>query len=239
MNFTANALLALGASPVMAHAREEVEEMVSIAGCLVLNIGTLSAPWIESMLLAGRKASELGIPVLLDPVGAGATGMRTSTSLRILEQVSPSVIRGNASEILALSADAMQTRGVDSSHAVADAEGHGRDLASRASATVAITGAEDMVTDGRRTFRLSNGDPMMGRITGSGCAASALTGAFLGVHDDSLEATVAALLVYGIAGEIAMSRGCPGPGSFRPMLLDALAAIEPDDIEGMAKLRVE
>lgn len=238
MNSTANALLALGASPVMAHAVEEVEELVSLAGALVINIGTLSSHWIEGMFLAGRRANALGIPVVLDPVGAGATRLRTDTSRRLLAEAHPVVLRGNASEILAVGAGEGGTRGVDASHTVDQARQTAIALAREHGAVVAVTGAEDFVTDGRRAARVRNGHSLMGRVTGTGCASSSITGAFCAVERDPLKAAAAALVVFGLAGEIA-AEGCPRPGTYGIRLLDGLDQVSADDVLRNARVEVE
>ncbi|MCX7818926.1 MAG: hydroxyethylthiazole kinase [Kiritimatiellae bacterium] len=237
MNTTANTLLALGASPIMAHAREEVDELVAAAGALVLNIGTLSPPWIEAMERAGTAAVARGVPVVLDPVGAGASRLRTEAALRLLAAARPRVVRGNASEILALSGGT-GGRGVDATHGVDDARVAATELARRSGATVAVTGAEDYVTDGRYAVGIANGDPWMARITGSGCAATAVTGAFLAVEPDALCAAASALIVFGIAGELAAA-GCNGPGTFQVRLLDALAAVDAEKVQERARVRVQ
>ena len=235
MNSTANGLLALGASPVMAHAREEAAEMASLSGALVINIGTLSPAWIQAMFLAARAARARGIPVILDPVGAGATRLRTSTATRLMEEGHPDVLRGNASEIIALAGSAGGARGVDSRHAVAAAHHTAVDLAQNHHLTVAVTGPEDFVTDGRRVARIRNGHPLMARVTGTGCLSSAITGAFCAVEPDRFLASASALIVLGIAGEMA-AEGAPGPGSFAVRLLDALAAVSPNDIRSRARV---
>lgn len=236
MNFTANALLAFGASPVMAHAPEEVEEMVAFAGSLVLNIGTLTPAWVEGMLKAGKKANLLGIPVVLDPVGAGATLFRTETAGKLAHEISISVIRANASEILSLSGEKGLTKGVDAVHGVDEAAGAAADLSRKLGAVIAITGAVDLVTDGKNILRVLNGHERMGHITGSGCVASALIGAFAAVDADGLQATATALAAYGLAGEKAagVSRG---PGSFHPALLDALFHLNETDL--LKNIRIE
>lgn len=238
MNVTANALLAIGASPVMAHAVEEVEEMAGLAGALVLNIGTLSPPWIEAMLRAGRAARARGIPVVLDPVGAGATRLRTESARRLMEELRPTIVRGNASEVLAVAGGDARARGVDSAHSVDAARQAAVGLARRFSATVAVTGAEDYVTNGARAARIANGHPLMGRITGSGCTATALTGAFAAVTSDAFLAATAALSVFGLCGERAAA-GEPGPGTFQVRLLDALSAIAPNDVAQGARIAQE
>ncbi len=229
MNFTANLLLATGASPVMAHAENEVEQMVSFAKALVLNIGTLTDEWVASMIKAGRKATELGIPIILDPVGAGATALRTHAAKQILAETKVSVIRGNASEILALSGGAAHTRGVDSADTVEAAAGRAVGLAKELGVPVAITGEVDFITDGQRTVRVANGHPLLARVTGTGCGATAILGAFAGVDPDPVSAAATALAFYGLAGERA-AQGAEGPGSFAVCFIDALASLTPDEV---------
>lgn len=235
MNFTANTLLAMGASPVMAHAAEEVEQMVGFAGALVLNIGTLSGAWIEAMLMAGRKAGQIGVPVVLDPVGAGATTLRTQSAARIIDAVKLTVIRGNASEIMALHEAGTTTKGVDAVHRVEDAAQAARQIAREQGCVVAVTGAVDYITDGRQAFKVANGDAMLGRVTGTGCAATAAIGAFLAVEADALKAVTAALAFFGVAGEKARE-AASAPGSFSIALIDALYTVSPDDLVGLARI---
>jgi hydroxyethylthiazole kinase len=235
MNFTANALLALGASPVMAHAREEVADMVGIASALVINIGTLSPPWIDSMTVAMAEARRLGKPTVLDPVGAGATRFRTDTALALLGQ-GPTVVRGNASEILALTSVAQTTRGVDATVGTEAADAVATELAVRAGTTLCISGAEDLIIDGHRRFRVANGDPWMSRVTGMGCAATAIVGAFAAVNPDPALAARHAMAVIGIAGELARARA-RGPGSFAVEFLDALAGLDADQVRALARIR--
>ncbi len=239
MNYTANALLACGASPVMAHAVEEVEEMVALAGALVLNIGTLSLPWIEAMLKAGKRANALKVPVILDPVGSGATKLRTDSAKRIIEEVSIRVIRGNASEILSLAGGGAgsSTKGVDSVHTVDQAAETAMSMAKELKTTLAITGAVDLITDGKRVCRVLNGHEMMGCITGTGCTATAIIGAFLTVDPDPLQAATCGLSYFGLAGERAAANS-PGPGSFQAALLDALYFINEKDLKTGAKIQV-
>jgi hydroxyethylthiazole kinase len=237
MNETANATLALGALPVMAHAREEVEEMAAIAGALVLNIGTLSPHWVDAMIAAGRVANERRIPVVLDPVGVGATRYRTETAGRILEDVRVTVLRGNAGEVATLVGVEAEVRGVESIEAGEDAA----DLAARAAQSLglvaSVTGPVDHVSDGQQTIAIENGDPMLATITGTGCIASALTGCFLAVNADRpLEAAAEALVALGVAGEEA-AREAKGPGSFHVGLYDALAALDPATLDGKARTR--
>jgi hydroxyethylthiazole kinase len=224
MNTTANALLAIGASPVMAHAVEEVEEMVGLARALVLNIGTLSGPWIEAMVRAGRAARRRGIPVVLDPVGSGATRFRTATARRLLDEVAPTIVRGNASEIASLVSDTGGTKGVDSTRDADRTVDAARAVAERWHCVVSLSGATDIIVDGSAELRVRNGHPMMARVTGMGCAASALTGAFAAVNPDPLRAAAHAMGVMGIAGEMAAEKA-EGPGTMQLYFLDALARI--------------
>ena len=197
MNTTANTLLCLGASPVMAHAVNEVEEMVGFAGALVINIGTLSDPWIAAMLAAGKRAAENNTPVIMDPVGAGATDLRTSTAKKIVEDVNVTVIRGNASEVLALRNADSKTKGVDAIHSVDDAAAAANLLAEELGLTLALTGPVDLVTDGQQVVRIENGHPLMACVTGTGCAATAIAGAFLAVDPNPVSATATALAYFG------------------------------------------
>ncbi|MBN2062545.1 MAG: hydroxyethylthiazole kinase [Deltaproteobacteria bacterium] len=230
MNFTANALLSMGASPVMAHALNEVEEMVALAGSLVLNIGTLSDDWVLSMITAGKKANQIGTPVILDPVGAGATRLRTDSAKKIIEDIKISVIRGNASEILSLRRDNSSTKGVDSLHSVDEAAETASYLAEELKTTLAVTGVVDLITDGKRVIRVLNGHKLMGSVTGTGCAATAITGAFLAVDKDPVTAAATALAYFGLAGEKAAIRA-NAPGSFMIGMLDALYEITPEVLE--------
>jgi hydroxyethylthiazole kinase len=239
MNYTANALLACGASPVMAHAAEEVEEMVSLAGALVLNIGTLSPSWIEAMLKAGKKANAIHVPVILDPVGSGATRLRTDSARQLIEEVSIRVIRGNASEILSLARDksGTRTKGVDSVHTVDQVRETATVLAKELKTTLAITGAVDLITDGERICRVMNGHEMMSHVTGTGCAATVIIGAFLAVCPDPLEAATTGLSYFGLAGEKAAARAL-GPGSFQIALLDALYGMKEEELRAGAKIEL-
>jgi hydroxyethylthiazole kinase len=239
MNVTANALLACGASPVMAHAAEEVEEMVSYAGALVLNIGTLSPPWIEAMIKAGKRANALKIPVILDPVGSGATRLRTDTAKRLIEELSIQVIRGNASEIISLTKEGpgVTTKGVDSIHTVDQAIEKATALSREFNTLLAITGAADLITDGKRVGRVMNGHEMMSRLTGTGCMATAIIGAFLAVDPDPFRAASTALAYFGLAGEKAAVKGL-GPGSFQTELLDALFLMKEEDLKAGARIQV-
>jgi len=235
MNLTANALLALGASPVMAHAEEEVEEMAGIARALVLNIGTLSPPWIDAMVKAGRFARNSGTPIVLDPVGAGATRFRTDAVQRLLQEAPPTIIRGNASEIRALSSAGQGTKGVDSVHTPDQAIEAARALASRQHCVVTVSGATDIIVSEAAVVRVANGHAMMPRVTGLGCTATALTGAFAAVNPSALDAAAHAMAVMGIAGEMAAEQ-CQGPGTFEPRFLDALFLVQESDIRQRLKM---
>jgi hydroxyethylthiazole kinase len=236
MNLTANALLALGASPVMAHAEEEVEEMAGLASALVLNIGTLSAAWIGSMFKAAAAARRRGIPIVLDPVGAGATRFRTETSRRLLEEARPAVLRGNASEIRALFHGERETKGVDSRHAAEAAFDAAHGLSAEFGCAVSVSGPVDLIVRGDAVVRVANGHALMPRVTGLGCAASALTGAFAAVNPSPLAAAVHAMAVMGIAGEMA-GESAAGPASFQTLFLDALHRLSEKDIA--ARLRTD
>jgi hydroxyethylthiazole kinase len=226
MNETANAILALGTLPVMAHAEEEVREMVALAGALVLNIGTLSERWIEAMLLAGAAANEHGVPVVLDPVGVGATAYRTEAAKRILEAVDVAVLRGNAGEVAALVGVAAEVRGVESIGGGDDPAELAREAAQALGIVASVTGAVDHVSDGERAVAIANGHELLATITGTGCMASAMTGCFLAGKDDPFEAAAEALVAFGVAGEDA-AVDAKGPGSFHVGLYDALAALDP------------
>lgn len=231
MNNTANALLAIGASPAMVHASEEVEEFVSIAHALVINIGTLSPAWVTGMRLAAGQARALGKPWVLDPVGAGATPLRTATTLQLLG-MKPTVVRGNASEILALVEANRATRGVDSTDSSSSALESGRKLARSFGTVVTISGAIDYVTDGERVLHVENGHEMMTRVTGMGCTATALIGAFLAIEPDPLLAAAQAMAVLGVAGEIAAARSA-GPGSLQLHVLDALYTLDEQSLSAV------
>jgi len=235
MNTSANALLALGASPVMAHAPEEVGDMVGLAAALVINIGTLSGPWIASMSAALAAAKRRGIPVVLDPVGAGATPFRTETALRLLAEGPPAILRGNASEIRALHTAEGATKGVDSRHSSEDALEAARFLSRSRGCVVCISGAVDLIVRGDETIRVMNGHPMMPRVTGLGCTASALVGAFAAVNPSPFRAAVHAMAVMGIAGEMA-AEGAAGPGTLQVRFLDVLYALREKDIADRVKL---
>jgi hydroxyethylthiazole kinase len=235
MNETANATLAIGALPVMAHAPEEVEEMVGLAGALVLNIGTLSPSWVDSMLIAGRAANARGVPVVLDPVGVGATRYRTETAKRILDEVDVAVLRGNAGEVATLAGVDAEVRGVESIGAAGSAADVARAAGAALGVVASVTGSVDHVSNGERVVAVENGHPLLASITGTGCMSSAITGAFLAVRaDDPLEAAAEALAAFGVAGENA-APGAKGPGSFHVNRYDARAALDPDILDERAR----
>jgi len=236
MDFTANLLLAAGVSPVMAHAREELTEIVAAADAVSINIGTLSLSWVDTMVEAAREAVDASTPWVLDPVGAGATAYRTESAARLVA-LGPTVIRGNGSEIMAL-ADATAggtTRGVDSAVESVEALDAAFQLAQQSGACVAVTGAVDYVTDGVNMTAVANGVPMMGRITAMGCALSACVAGCLAVRNRPRDAVAHALAIVGTAAEIAAERA-EGPGSLRWRLLDALYGLDPEDLNARARI---
>ncbi|WP_240377403.1 hydroxyethylthiazole kinase [Bacillus piscicola] len=222
-NFTANGILALGASPVMANAVEEAADMAANANALVLNIGTLDADQVEAMLAAGKAANEKGIPVILDPVGAGATDYRTETVHALLEKLKITIARGNAAEVAAIAGLESDIRGVDAAGAGQNIEAIAVHAAKRLLLPVAVTGPIDTVTDGTTIYNVKNGHSLLTRVTGTGCLASAVIAAFLAVTDDTLEGASAALGFYGVAAERAEGyASMEGPGTFQIELLNAL-----------------
>jgi hydroxyethylthiazole kinase len=233
MNETANATLALGALPVMAHALEEVEEMAANAGALVLNIGTLSEHWIDAMLLAGKATKA---PIVLDPVGAGATRYRTETAKSLLAELEVTVVRGNAAEIATLAGQAAEIRGVESIGVAAFTAELVRDAARTLGTIVSMTGPTDHVSDGERVVAISNGHELLGTVSGTGCMSTAVTGSFLATkRKEPLEAAAEALVAFGVAGEDA-ARNAHGPGTFHAGLYDALYNLDPDTLDDRAKV---
>ncbi|UOY91660.1 hydroxyethylthiazole kinase [Ectobacillus sp. JY-23] len=232
-NFTANGLLALGASPVMAYAHEEVADMARIAGALVLNMGTLNAVEVEAMLLAGKAANERGVPVIFDPVGAGATPYRTEIARAIAGTVKLSAIRGNAAEIANVIGEVWAIKGVDST-----GEGSVVALAQKAAkrlqTVVIVTGKEDVVADGQGVYIIQNGHPILTKVTGTGCLLTSVIGAFAAVETDVAFAAAAALACYGVAAELAYEKSGNKPGSFQIELLNALASVSRAHIEQRA-----
>jgi hydroxyethylthiazole kinase len=236
MNETANATLALGALPVMAHAREEVEEMVALASALVLNIGTLSPDWVEAMLLAGRAANQREVPVVLDPVGAGATRYRTDTAKRLLDELDVAVVRGNAGEVATLIGVDAEVRGVESIGGAGDVAGLARTAAQALGVVAAVTGVVDYVSDGESSHGVQNGHELLAAVSGTGCMATAITGCFLAVKPEApLEAAAEALAAFGVAGEVA-AKDAAGPGTFHAGLYDALAGLTPETLDRRAKI---
>jgi hydroxyethylthiazole kinase len=233
MNETANATLALGALPVMSHAPEEVEEMAAVAGALVLNIGTLSDHWIEAMLLAGKAAAG---PIVLDPVGAGATRYRTETAKRLLDELDVAVVRGNPAEIATLAGREAEIRGVESIAAADSGAELARAAAQMLGTVAAVTGPTDHVSDGERVIAVSNGHELLGTVSGTGCMSTAVTGSFLAAKPgEPLEAAAEALVAFGLAGEDA-ARDAKGPGTFHAALYDALYNLDPTTLDERARV---
>jgi len=237
MNSTANVTLAIGASPIMAHAHEEMDAMSAFTSVLNLNIGTLTPYWVDSMIMAGKIAGQRGIPIVLDPVGSGATPLRTEAVKRILAEIPVTVIRGNASEVMSLfsKAEKIKNRGVDSLETV-DAVRYGaHTMAAELKKVIAITGEIDFVTNGDSSVEIHNGHHMFSRVTGTGCAATTAISCFCAVEPDPFIATAAALGYYGLAGEEA-AKASNGPGSFQVALYDALYSLSDETM--MEKLRI-
>ncbi|MGC8777263.1 MAG: hydroxyethylthiazole kinase [Candidatus Caldatribacteriaceae bacterium] len=235
-NDNANTMLAVGALPVMAYAEEEVEEMVAAAQALVINIGTLTREVVRSSILAGKRANMLGIPVVFDPVGVGATAFRTASAQTILQEVRVAVVRGNASEVAALLGRRAPIRGVESSGEIPDVALLAGEAARRFGATVAVTGKIDLVSDGERIIRIENGDVLLTRVTGTGCMATSLCGACVAVEEDASLAASAALGFLGVCAEIA-ALSSHGPGSFRYALFDTMYSLSEEEF--LQRLRIE
>ncbi len=238
VNDVANVTLALGAAPVMAQAPEEVEEMVAGAAALALNTGTPTAQAIEAMLLAGRRANAAGIPVILDPVGVGATAFRTAQVGRVVAAIRIACVRGNAGEIAALAGHAGGVRGVDAAGGaeIADRLAQAQTVARRTGAAVAATGPVDLVTDGARVARIDRGHPLLAQISGSGCMVTAVIAACAAVEPDALAAAAAGLLCFAIAAECA-AETARGPGTFRAGLIDSLAALDARTVLDRGRMR--
>ncbi len=230
MNTTANALLALGASPVMAHAEDEVADMVSLAGALVINIGTLSRQWIVAMHAAMFRAKELSKPIIIDPVGAGATNFRTRAVLDLVTRTNPQVIRGNASEIKALIDTSAHTKGVDSTESSKHVLDQAHRLAEHYKCVVVVSGATDYIVNNEQHIAVKHGHPLMTKVTGLGCTATALIGAFMAVNKNAMQACAHAMATIGIAGEKAATLA-QGPGTLQMHLLDALHNLEEADFK--------
>ncbi len=233
MNVMANVMLAAGVSPAMVHAREEAAEFAAIAQALTVNIGTPDPEWIYAMEEAAGVMAAAGKPWVLDPVAVGATALRRDAGARLLA-LKPTVIRGNASEVLALAGTDAVGHGVDAADAVAAAEAAAHDLAQRTGGVVAVTGPVDYVTDGAVAWRIANGAPVMPQVTALGCSLTGIVAAFA-VGQPALPATAAALAYYGLAGEQAVAQST-GPGSFQPAFLDALAAMTPEALTKGARV---
>jgi hydroxyethylthiazole kinase len=225
----------LGASPVMAHAPEEVEELARLAGSLVLNIGTLTADMVEAMKLAAHSARQKGIPVVLDACGAGATRFRDAKCAELLDAGLVSIIKGNASEISRLAGRQVQTKGVDSTAVSGDMAALARELARARNVTVVITGPEDLVADTQAVWRVRNGHEWMSRVVGTGCMAASVIGAFAAVEKDLAKAAAAGLTVYGVAGELAAAKTA-APGAFKLQLLDELYGLDRATLEKRARV---
>lgn len=241
VNDCANIVLAIGGSPVMADDLEEVAEMVGFASALVLNIGTLNSRTIESMLVAGRRAKELGVPVILDPVGVGATKLRTDTAEKLIKELKPEVIRGNMSEIKVLAGQNVAIKGVDS---LADEQGGSiiaRTFAFELNCVIAITGKTDVVSDGRQVCLLDNGHRILADVTGTGCMTSSLVATFCGVTKDYFTASVAGIISMGLAGEMSQAslRHGEGIGTFRSRLFDSIYNLSPETLAKEGKIRYE
>ena len=232
VNDCANVCICAGGSPVMTDAAEDVPEMVAISSATVLNIGTLNERTVGSMRIAAECARTKGVPMILDPVGAGATGYRTETA-RMLMGLGPAVIKGNAGEIGVLSGLGGRVEGVDSRGSSDEAESVRR-LAESCGCVVAATGETDYVSDGRTVLRLSNGSSYQSRVSGTGCMLSSVVGCYIGACGPSLESVASAITVFNIAAEVAATR-CSGPGTFRPALLDALDSMDSETVDSRAR----
>lgn len=238
MNETANALLCIGALPIMAHALDEVEEMAGIASAVVLNIGTLAPDWIEAMVLAGKRANERNIPVILDPVGAGATKLRTEASKRLLQDVKIAIVRGNAGEVATLAGIASEVKGVESIGASATPQEIARKFAATYGCVIAITGPTDVVSDGRRLAEVGNGHLMLSKVVGTGCMSSVMVGAFASVEADPFTAAVGGLTAFGISGELAARESGEKPGTFHMELYNSLHSLDEPTIRALAEVEI-
>lgn len=231
----ANIVKVFGASPVMAHAKEEVADMAGIASALVLNIGTLTPDFVDAMLVAARAANLKGIPVVLDVCGAGATKLRDDSCFKILDSVKVDIIKGNASEIARIAGEEVQTKGVDAAAVEKDLKDVASGLAKKRDCTVVITGKEDIVSDGDRVVLVKNGHPMMADIVGTGCMAASVIGTFAAVEKDFVSASVVGLVCFEIAAEIA-TRVAKGPGTFKEKLYDAVYNLDSETINRMQRI---
>ena len=225
----------LGGSPVMAHAVEEVAEMTQIASALVLNIGTLTVDFVEAMKVAARSANKKGIPVILDVCGAGATGLRDRKCLELLNDAHIDVIKGNASEVARVAGESVKTRGVDATEVGGDLALLAQQLATQRNATVVVTGQVDIVTDGKKTYRIANGHAMMAHVVGTGCMAASVIGAFAAVERDLATAAACALAIFGIAAEVAAEKA-PGPATFKARLFDCLYSLDRKTVDQFQRI---
>lgn len=239
VNDCANVILAIGASPIMADDIDEVEEIVSISQSLVLNIGTLNKKSIASMMAAGKKANELHIPVLLDPVGAGASSLRNQTVKELLSQVKISVLRGNLSEVAFVAGYNVSTKGVDAAQEDQnqDAESIAKAVAKQLSCVVGITGEIDTISDGIRVVQIQNGNKVLSKVTGTGCMTSALVGSLCGITSDYFAAATAGIACMGISGESALEKaGTDNMGSFHIEIINALSKLNSTYFEERVKI---
>lgn len=238
MELTANVTLHVGGSPVMAHSVEEVKDMVKHASCLNINMGTLEPAWVEAMLLAGKEANALGVPVVFDPVGNGATPYRTKTASMLLDEVKLAVLRGNCGEIGVAAKSGGEVKGVDSVGGLDNPAGVAKSLAKQRNIVVAITGETDYVSDGKRVFAIKNGDPYLSKLTGTGCSATATISCFVGASkSDACLATVAALSFFGAAAEMAVKDpSTKGPASFKVNFHDTLATMKVEEYTSLVKV---
>lgn len=235
VNDCANVCICAGGAPVMTDAVQDIPEMVAHASAVVLNIGTLNSRTSDAMIVAGKSANLAGIPVVLDPVGVGATSYRTETAERILRSVKIAVIKGNAGEIGILAGAGGEVRGVDAVAGAHDTAAAAQQLAQRTHAIVAATGPTDYVSDGKEVLTLRNGTPLLEQVSGTGCMVSSVVGCYVGVCGVSAESVAAAISVFNIAAELAAAKA-DGPGTFKPRLLDAVAALRPADIDARLKV---
>jgi len=231
----ANTVKVIGGSPVMAHAREEVQDMVRLASSLVLNIGTLTVDFVESMKLAAMGANIKGIPVILDVCGAGATQLRDQKCFELLDKVKINIIKGNLSEVARIAGKNVRTKGVDATHIDVDIMELASSLAQKRNCTVVVTGKDDIITDARKGYVVKNGHPMMANIVGTGCMAGSIIGTFAAVEPDLALSSAAALSLFGIAGELSAKSGA-GPGTFKEKLFNHLYSLDRKTIDKMQKV---
>lgn len=222
VNDCANITLTIGASPIMSDEIDDIKDLIKISNALVLNIGTLNNRTIESMVYFGKEANKINIPIVLDPVGAGATKLRTETALKILEEVKINVLRGNMSEIKSLLGVSFNTKGVDSTEKMDGAEYIASSAANRFNCVVGISGEVDVISDGKEIYKVSNGHNNLTKITGTGCMVTSLIGSFLGAGCESLTSCVASYIVMGICGEEAYKKVGNNIGTFKVKLFDEL-----------------